>query len=663
MNGKKYWSFTPFIILTGAVLVAISLLSFFWNGEVALAELFAAAIIIAIWILKLRSNNRTLRGIIGDVVQNLSPADKFALESFPLPTVLVSKAGEFIWYNNKFRMGVLDGKDCYGRPLKNVVKGLKPELFAKSGAEQVVSAGVAAEAGKRKYTVYGGVERNDCYQLYFADDTLLKAKVTEYTETRPVVSIIMVDNYDELMQNAKEGEKAEIVSMIEKTLLSWVSETTGFLRHSDRDKYIFILEERDYRKIVEKRFNILDKVRKIVVDEYMPATLSIGVGHGGKTFSENEEMARQALDMALGRGGDQAAVKNLHGYEFYGGSSKGVEKQTKVKTRIIASALSELIDGSDNVLIMGHKGTDLDTVGAAAGLYKAVQQRGRDARIVLSRKQTMAQKLIDYLDEGDYEDAFVEPDESLFLVTPKTLLIVVDTHRKGFVEYPELYRAVKSVVVIDHHRKMVDFIDNAVLFYIEPYASSASEMVAELLPYIADKSVSPTEASAMLAGMSLDTRNFTVRTGVRTFEAAAYLKRKGADITAVKRLFSGSLEDYSNRAKLVASAALYHDCAITASAEDYAGSIKYLAPQAADDLLTINGVRASFVLFSQAGGVNISARSLGDVNVQIIMEKLGGGGHLTMAGTQLAATPLPAAVAKVKAIIDQYFEEQKKSGG
>ena len=329
------------------------------------------------------------------------------------------------------------------------------------------------------------------------------------------------------------------------------------MRHSDRDKYLFVFEERHYKKIVETRFDILDKVRQIPVGEFMVATLSIGVGRGGATFAENEEMARQALDMALGRGGDQAAVRSSSGYEFYGGVSKMVEKRTKVKTRIIAAALSELIDGSDNVLIMGHKATDLDFVGAAAGLYKAALSRGCNARIVLSQRDSLAKRLIEQLEGDGYKEAFVEPDESLFLVTPKTLLIVADTHRKSYVEYPELYNVAKTIVVIDHHRKMVDFIDNAVIFYHEPYASSTSEMVTELMQYIADKSVSVTEASALLAGITLDTRNFSVRTGVRTFEAAAYLRRKGADTARVKQLFSGSMEEYKARAKLVASAKIY----------------------------------------------------------------------------------------------------------
>lgn len=652
----------PFVYLTAAAFFAFAVISLFWDYRIGLIELSVCAVLTLVWAIKFRTLTKDLKLLVQNVAASVSAADRQALESFPLPTVLVSRGGEVIYYNEHFQNVVLLDAEGYGKLLKTWVKGLKSDAFSGADSSGQLKTGIPVSSGDRRFTVFGSVQPNGCCQLYFIDDTKLKYAVSEYEQSRPVVAIIMIDNYDELMQNAKEGEKAETLSQIERQLTAWVSGTNGFMRHSDRDKYIFVFEERHYRKIVEKRFDVLDKVRKIVVDEHLPATLSIGVGRGGATFSEEEEMARQALDMALGRGGDQAAVKSPSGYEFYGGVSKAVEKQTKVKTRIISSALSELIDNSDNVLIMGHKGTDLDTLGAAAGIYKAATSRGHDARIVLSRKSSMAQKLISYLEENGYEDVFVEPDESLFLVTPKTLLVVVDTHRKGYVEYPELYRAVKTVVVIDHHRKMVDFIDNAVVFYAEPYASSASEMVSELLPYMADKSVSPVEASALLAGMTLDTRNFTIRTGVRTFEAAAYLRRKGADIAMVKRLFSGSMDDYRRRARIVSSAEVYRGCAIAKNQGEYSDNMRLVAPQAADDLLTIAGIMASFVVYETETGVSFSARSMGEMNVQLVMEKLGGGGHLTMAGAQIDGADMLTALKKLKLAIDSYINEKKDRG-
>jgi cyclic-di-AMP phosphodiesterase len=663
LRNKRLWNFKTLLYLGAGVLVAISAVSLFWDWRISVAEFSAAVVVIVFAILKIRTFGRDIKQFITDAAHSLGTADVYALETFPLPVTVVSHDGEIIWYNGHFRADVLSGHDCYGAPLKTVVRGFSQDSVQKLSigvdVTSIAPSGTTVSVMK-KYTVFGSVRQDGCYQLYFIENTELKNTAAEFNESRPVIAIIMIDSYDELMQNAKEGEKAEIVGMIEKLLTNWVSQTTGFLRHSDRDKYLFVFEERHYKKIVETRFDILDKVRQITVGEFMAATLSIGVGRGGATFAENEDMARQALDMSLGRGGDQAAVRSSSGYEFYGGVSKMVEKRTKVKTRIIASAMSELIDSSDNVLIMGHNATDLDFVGAAAGLYKAVLSRGCNARIVLSKRTSLAKRLIEQLEGEGYKEAFIEPDESLFLVTPKTLLIVADTHRKSYVEYPELYKAAKTIVVIDHHRKMVDFIDNAVIFYHEPYASSTSEMVTELVQYIADKSVSVAEASALLAGITLDTRNFSVRTGVRTFEAAAYLRRKGADTARVKQLFSGSMEDYKLRAKLVASATVYCGCAIVVSDSENYQVMRFLAPQAADELLSISGVAASFVVFPREGGVSVSARSMGSVNVQLIMEKMGGGGHLTMAGAQLKDVTTKKAVTMLKEAMDKYFAENSK---
>lgn len=659
MRKKRLWDFKPILYLNAGVLVALSALSLLWDWRVAVAEFAASGVVIALAIVKKGSFARNMKQYVADTAHSLGQADIYALETFPLPVAVVSRELEVIWYNSIFRADVLAGSDCYGAFLKTIVRGLTQETVQKlSSGLDVVSVSGAAPA--KKYTVFGSQLRTAGYQLYFIDNTGLKNTSLEYEDSRPVVAIVMIDSYDELMQNAREGEKAEIVGMIEKLLTGWVSQTSGFLRHSDRDKYLFVFEERHFRKIVETRFDILDKVRQIAVGEFMAATLSIGVGRGGATFAENEDMARQALDMALGRGGDQAAVRSPGGYEFYGGVSKMIEKRTKVKTRIIASALAELIDASDNVLIMGHHATDLDFVGSAAGLYKAALSRGCNARIVLSRRDSLAQPLLEQLEGEGYAEAFVEPEESLFLVTPKTLLIVADTHRKGYIEYPELYKVAKTIVVIDHHRKMVDFIDNAVIFYHEPYASSSSEMVTELVQYIADKSVSVAEASALLAGITLDTRNFSIRTGVRTFEAAAYLRRKGADTARVKQLFSGTMEDYKRRANLVASAVVYRGCAVVASDGEDVKTIRLLAPQAADELLSITGVTASFVIYQNEDGASVSARSMGTVNVQLIMEKMGGGGHLTMAGAQLSGVTVAKARDMLKGAMDEYFAENAK---
>lgn len=664
---KSLCGFKPILTLGACVLIGICIVSVFWDLRIAAAEFAAAAIIIALILIKNHTFEKDMKQLMTEMSQSLGPNDVYALETFPLPVAIVSSNFEIVWYNGNFRASVLSGNDCYGAALKSVVHGITHETLPKLGTGiDVISVPSVNTTGApvpqvKKFTVYGSQRQDGSFQLYFVNNTELKNTVSEYNDSRPIVAIIMIDNYDELMQNAKEGEKTDVVGMIEKLLTSWVSQTTGFMRHSDRDKYLFVFEERHYKKIVETRFDILDKVRQITVGGYMTASLSIGVGRGGASFSDNEEMARQALDMALGRGGDQVAVRSKGGFEFYGGTSKVVEKRTKVKTRIIASALSELIDGSDTVLIMGHKGTDLDFVGSAVALYNAAISKGCNARIVLSQRSSLAKNLIEQLKADGYEEAFIEPEQSLFLVTPKTLLIVVDTHRKSYVEYPELYKVAKTIVVIDHHRKMVDFIDNAVIFYHEPYASSTSEMVTELIQYFAEKSISVAVASALLAGISLDSRNFSVRTGVRTFEAAAYLRRKGADSSRVKELFSGSMEDYKNRTKLVQSANIYKSCAIVVCDKENYHDLVIVAPQAADELLSISGVAASFVIYPNDRGISVSARSMGKVNVQLIMEKMGGGGHLTMAGAQLAGVTIQNAKVMLKEAIDSYFAENHKT--
>ena len=653
MKSKKLWQFMPMVAFSAAVLILFALLSLLWDFRIAVAELAAALIAVAALLIRMHGIRKDIRAILSQAVESLDMTDRQSLLSFPLPVIISARSGEVVWYNDRFRDGVIGGEDAFGQDIRSIARNLNPSVFEKS------DTAVDVAVRNRRYTVVGSRSSGDLFLMYFIDNTELKRIVDEYHDSRPVVGIVMIDNYDELMQNAREGEKGEIVSRIEKALVTWASATDGFLRHSDRDKYLFVFEERHLRKLVETRFDILDKVREIVAGGHMPATLSIGIGRGASSLAQAEEMARQSLDMALGRGGDQVAVKTSGGFEFYGGISKAVEKRTKVKTRIIASALEELIDGSENVLIMGHRNADLDSLGAAVGLYRAVTSRGKIARIVIDARNSLVRQYIAELMTGSYSDAFISPDDSMLLMLRKTLLIIVDTHRKGFIEYPDLYSAARSVVVIDHHRKMVDFIDNAVIFYHEPYASSASEMVAELVQYIADSAITPVEACAMLAGMTLDTRNFTVRTGVRTFEAAAYLRRKGADTARVKLLFSGSMDNYRKRTRLVASAESYKGCAIAAYTGEPDDDVKLIAPQAADDLLTISGVDASFVIYPDGAFVAVSARSMGTVNVQLVMETLGGGGHQTMAGTQMKTASVADVQAKVRAAIDKYREENR----
>ena len=418
----------------------------------------------------------------------------------------------------------------------------------------------------------------------------------------------------------------------------------GFYKKLEKnDRYLVVFEERNMQKLIEQKFKILETIKNIKMKEVSGATISIGIGHRGKTFKDCELLARRALDMALGRGGDQAAVNDGETYEFFGGTSKGFEKRDKVRTRVISAALEEQIRDSENVIIMGHRFSDLDAVGAAVGMWSAVRKNlDVDVFIVINKKQSLAGSIISNIEKSGLLDVFIDEKTALNEITEKTLLIVIDTHSPSFLESYDVYKKCKRVVVIDHHRMMVNHIDNAVIFYHEPYASSASEMVAELLQYLGSDTLSRLEAEALLAGIMLDTKNFVLRTGVRTFEAAAFLRSKGADTVEVKRLFSNSISTYKTKYKLVSEAEIFNSYAI-ACAEEESSDIRIAAAQAADELLGIENVKASFVMFPTGNTINISARSLGDVNVQVLMEKLGGGGHQTMAAAQLENTTMEAA--------------------
>lgn len=584
---------------------------------------------------------------------------KEATSAIPMAAVVIDQDGAIVWYNKFFRERILRGRDSFGEKLGSRISGIDFEKAFSAKGQSIL-------LGDRRYTVFGvrtTKQSGDLICLYMVDDTELKLVKQEYMESRPSIMLIMLDNYEEFMQNLKESEKAQIAAQIEALLESYITKSGGHIIKTSRDKFTAIVEERCLREMTEQRFSVLDSARLIVTSENMPATLSIGVGRGFSTLRDSERGARQALDMALGRGGDQAAIKSQMDLSFYGGVSKAVEKRTKVKTRIVATALSELIQTSDEIMIMGHRFPDLDCIGAAVGLYRSISLMGKPCHIALDRSTNLADLLVTRMESsGGYQGVFVDPQMLVERVTKKTLLIIVDTHVPNFVENTALYEAVKTVVVIDHHRKMVGHIENAMIFYHEPYASSTAEMVTELIQYFeTGKQIGSLEAEALLAGIMLDTKNFVLKTGVRTFEAAAYLRKLGADTVQVKKLFASSMETYQMKTHLVAEAKLYRHCAIGFAAEG-AGSpeaLRLAVPQAADELLSINDVDASFVYYRLPNGqISYSARSLGIFNVQLVMEALGGGGHHTMAGAQIEAHSLEEAEVRLCRAIDEYYSRQ-----
>lgn len=575
-----------------------------------------------------------------------------SVHSFPMSAVIIDSAGRIVWTNGKFTE---EFPDCceYGMELSNITDIPPADFFTDDG--------ITVRYKDSVYKVFARIpdenEAKELTLLFFKNITDITALETEKKLSQPVVILFMVDGYEELISGCLESEKAHVSVQIDKLLEDFAGQTTGVLRKNASDRFIAVIEERHLQEILRNKVEILDKAREIFVNDRLNVTMSIGIGRTGKTLKESEQFARQALEMALGRGGDQAAVKTDNGFEFYGGVSKGVERHTKVKTRIIANSLLELVDNADKIFIMGHKYSDLDSVGSSVGLTCAIRNLGKSAWAVCDYNTSLAKVLIDRFPHVDGEEPlFTEPADAMEELTDNSLLIICDTHNPLIIESKELYEKAKKVVVIDHHRKMVNYIDNAVIFHHEPYASSASEMVTELIQYFGEAGkLRAVQAECLLAGIMLDTKNFVMKTGVRTFEAAAVLRKMGADTITVKKMFSSSIDSYKRKTQIVAEAEIYRKCAI-APCDFYADDLRIVAPQAADELLTIKNVDASFVLFkTMSNEISISARSMGNLNVQLIMEALGGGGHQTMAGAQLKDVTVNEVLDTLKKSIDDYY--------
>ncbi len=575
-----------------------------------------------------------------------------SVHNFPMSAVIIDSAGRIVWTNGKFTEEFPDCSE-YGMELSNITDIPPADFFTDDG--------ITIKYHDSVYKVFARIpdeaEAKELTLLFFKNITDITALETEKKLSQPVVILFMVDGYEELISGCLESEKAHVSVQIDKLLEDFAGQTTGVLRKNASDRFIAVIEERHLQEILRNKVEILDKAREIFVNDRLNVTMSIGIGRTGKTLKESEQFARQALEMALGRGGDQAAVKTDNGFEFYGGVSKGVERHTKVKTRIIANSLLELVDNADKIFIMGHKYSDLDSVGSSVGLTCAIRNLGKSAWAVCDYNTSLAKVLIDRFPHVDGEEPlFREPADAMEELTDNSLLIICDTHNPLIIESKELYEKAKKVVVIDHHRKMVNYIDNAVIFHHEPYASSASEMVTELIQYFGEAGkLRAVQAECLLAGIMLDTKNFVMKTGVRTFEAAAVLRKMGADTITVKKMFSSSIDSYKRKTQIVAEAGIYRKCAI-APCDFYADDLRIVAPQAADELLTIKNVDASFVLYKTMGNeISISARSMGNLNVQLIMEALGGGGHQTMAGAQLKDVTVNEALETLKKSIDDYY--------
>ncbi len=639
------------LLMQSAVMAAV----LFRYSAVCSISLFIVAIILIVVISAVSvSFFRNSIHKVSKMNEHLEHSTSEYINYLPAPIAVIDENGRFAWYNQIFSEKIGNGSELYGTEFEKIVNlpisSIKPDKV-----RECVINDTFYKIYAKKYDENG----ISLLVVYFSDETDYIKLRKSTDEEKPCVVIMTIDSYDEIMQNSKESEKAQASVETEKLIEKFMNGRNGIIHKTSSNTFIAIIENRHLEELIEEKFSILDSAREITIASKYQLTFSIGVGHGASTIAESEQIARQCLDMALGRGGDQAVIKTDTGYRFFGGVSKGVEKKSKAKTRIISNALQDLILNSERVFLMGHRFGDLDSVGAACGMAGAVRLLGKEAHITVDRGKNLAVNLINIVEEKSGKGLFVSPSDAVSMIKDGDLLIIVDTHNKDFLESRELYERAKNVVVIDHHRKNVNYIDNAVIFLHEPYASSACEMTTEIIEYFRfmnDRKLESYYAEALLSGIMLDTKSFVMRTGVRTFEAAAYLRKSGADTIAVKQLFSNSFESYKHKTQIVASANIYGNSAI-ATADFKSDDIRIAAPQAADELLGISGVDASYVIYKTGSTVNISARSLGAVNVQVIMEKIGGGGHQTMAATQLEDITIQEASVILRKAIDEREEE------
>ena len=635
------------IMLVASCIISAMMLYNYDRAKFAVA-IIPTAVFAVIFFIDLALAEKNSLKFIAKLNEAVGTAENEALYYFETPSVIVDSDFRVLWCNKEFNDQIIPEYDIFGTEIYKAVD-IDIKALMLEGAATVFF-------GDRSFKV-GAVatQRYDQKLIFmsFTDITEFAELFSKYKRTRPSVLLLVIDNYEDVLQNFKESEKAQVAAAIETMLEDFMSQTTGVLRKLGHDKFIAVIEEQHLNNIIQSKFEILDKARNISIGEKSSIiTLSIGVGRGASTLEESETFAKQALDMCLGRGGDQAAVKTENGFRFFGGVANGVEKKSRAKSRIISNAIQELVHNSDNVYIMGHRFADLDAVGAGAGLAGAVRQAGGEAYFVVDPIKNLAGGLIERL-HSEIPDLLITPQQAVENFSENSLLIIVDTHNAELVESRELHDMAVHKIVIDHHRKSVNFIDDAVIFYHEPYSSSASEMVTEVIQYFKNVSFLPqVYAEALLAGIMLDTKNFIMKTGVRTFEAAAYLRKTGADTVKVKGLFTNSIEAYRKKSALISTAEIFDRCAIAVS-DSKSDDIRIIAPQAADELLGISGVDASFVIYKTGDVVNISARSLGVMNVQVIMERLGGGGHQTMAAAQLTDVSEQKAKEMLIEVLDQ----------
>ena len=616
--------------------------------------------------------NKKRKSEISETLQDLTLtvdiAAKTSLINSPFPLIILETDGNVIWRSTKFTTEFANiDINTY---MSDLILDIKDEIEKnkQKGNKDIIKE---MKIGNKVYKIMGRYvnfrnkskdkknKKDYMIILYFIDDTENIKLQKEYKNSKSCVGIIMIDNYEETMQRLDAAEKPQIIAEIDKEMYDWANKSNGVLIKSDRDRYVFLFEQRYLEDIKEDKFSILDKIKEIDTKEKVQFTLSIAISNEGSTDKEKYKSARSAMDVVLGRGGDQAVIRENEIYKFFGGRVEEVEKRTKVKARVVAHALENLIKDANKVMVMGHTNPDMDSIGSCLGIYRLAKSLDTNAYIVCSDNAPSLEAFRKSLDkEPEYEDVIINKEVALENIDEDTVLVVVDTHKVNYVDSPELLERAKKIVVVDHHRRSTDFIENATLMFQEVYASSAAELVTELLQYAEVKvDLKTIEAESLYAGIMMDTKNFTFKTGVRTFEAAAYLRRCGVDIIRVKKWFQSDLASFNIIADIVKKAEIVTDGIAVSTYDEVTKDANLICAKAADELLTISDITASFVLGNNGEKICISGRSIGDINVQVILEKLGGGGHITLAGAQVENMTMEEAKQELINRIHEYFSE------
>ncbi len=650
------------------IIIAVLLIVLCFNDTnyiVPSIVIYSLILIYSLW-----TNNKKrdeLTRHIQDITVNVDSTVKSSLVNSPFPLIIMETTGNIIWKSSKF-VSEFANEDI-NNITKNLAKEIKLDILEKTlNKNEVKNKSIEKELliGKKTYKVLGEYVKSKrkkqneyMMTLYFIDNTQYLNLQKEFEEQKNCIGIITIDNYDEMVQMLPDEKEPLILAEIEKNIYEWTSSIGGVVIKTDRRTYFYFFEQKELEKIKENKFEILDKIKEIDTDETVTLTLSIAISNDGETDYDKYKSAQVAMDVVLGRGGDQAAIRENEKYSFFGGRTLEVEKRTKVKARTVARALEQIIAEANNVIIMGHTNADIDSLGSSLGIYRLAKSLEKEAYIVNNTTGLSVDNFVEAIKESkEYEEVLINKTEALNKISDETLLIIVDTHKKNYVEVPELLEKTNKIMVIDHHRKSPDFIENTILTFHEVYASSAAELVTEILQYTdTDVKLTTLEAEGLYAGIMMDTKNFTFKTGVRTFEAAAFLRKTGVDILKVKKWFQSNLENYNIIAEIVRNAEIVNETIGISIYEKDDKNANLMCAKAADELLTISDITASFVLGKQGDKICVSGRSIGDINVQLILEKLGGGGHITVAGAQIEGKSLKEAKQELIQKINEYFSE------